>query len=219
MTRIAGTTATTAVPMQGYEEALSKWEPALAVDFSSPFPCRNRNLFAKVRSVYLAFFLDSIKACARDERTRPIELRVQADGGKMNLRPEPGFVGCQTSQTDEDHFETFDMFLASQPEVDIRAFLEKVYDLGQRDLQAATDKVFDTIDRLLCDGRESVCDEILAHVDVTRLPSALLRSFLTITAPAREKLCSRRFFYARAYGEVERQRGADMAKRLLGRLA
>ncbi len=104
-------------------------------------------------------------------------------------------------------------------EFDVRAFLGDVYDLGQRDLQVATDKVFDVIDRLLCDGREEVCDEILASVEIAKLPSALLRSLLTITAPAKERLRSRSSFFAEAYGEVERQRGPDMAKRLLGRLA
>jgi hypothetical protein len=103
--------------------------------------------------------------------------------------------------------------------LDVRTFLEEVYDLGQRDLQAATDKVFDTIDRLLCEGREGLCDEILASVEVGRLPSALLRSFLTITAPAKERLPSRPSFFAMAYPEVERQRGPEMAKRLLGPLA
>lgn len=100
----------------------------------------------------------------------------------------------------------------------VSAFLEDVYDIGQRDIQAATDKVFDTIDRLLCDGREDLCDEILASVEVARLPSALLRSFLTITAPAKDRLRSRSSFFAKAFDEVKRQRGLDLAKRLLGRL-
>jgi hypothetical protein len=104
--------------------------------------------------------------------------------------------------------------------VNIRDFLEDVYGLAARgDLQSATDRVFDTIDRLLCDGSDDICDEILSRVDVPRLPTGVIRSFLTITAPAKERLPSRPSFFAKAQREVTRLRGADMAQRLLGKLA
>src|SRR5437899_2616825 len=44
----------------------------------------------------------------------------------------------------------------------IEDFLQEVYGLaGLNDIESATDRIFDTIDRLLCDGAFTVCDEIL----------------------------------------------------------
>src|SRR5258707_15637905 len=77
----------------------------------------------------------------------------------------------------------------------INEFLEEVYHLAAGDLQSATDTIFETIDRLLLDGAFTVCNEILRCVDVRRLPTALMRSFLTITAAAKDKLPARSAFY------------------------
>jgi hypothetical protein len=277
MTTIEATVATTAVPMQGYEEALlgaevsstrlhelshalqargrsapvaiclrdstrvgtcggrswsvkealppiqcfileSGWDSAPEPEDDRPFECEGYGYLDAVRSAYLSFVLAAIKACAKGESTGLIVLRGQAGlGGKIDLRWKTWISQCQGEwglASEQDCAPTL-----SRSGLDVQAFLEEVYDLGTRDLQTATDRVFDTIDRLLCDGREEVCDQILARVEVARLPTALLRSFLTITAPAKGRLPSRPAFYARAYSELERQRGPDMAKRLLGRLA
>lgn len=98
--------------------------------------------------------------------------------------------------------------------------LEKVYRLAALgDLQAATDKIFDTVDRLLLEGAFPVCDEILRRVDVQRLPTALMRSFLTITAAAKDKLPARKAFYNQVLAEMIRLKGNEKAQRLLEHLA
>jgi len=103
----------------------------------------------------------------------------------------------------------------------IEDFLEEVYRLGDlNDLQGATDRVFKYIDDLLLAGAFPVCNEILERADVKRLSTALMRSFLTITAAAKEKLPARVAFYRDAFAEMVRLKGdADKARRLLGRLA
>ena len=76
------------------------------------------------------------------------------------------------------------------------------------------------LDDLLHEESYDVCDEILKQVDAKKLPSALLRSFLTITAPAKDRLRYRETFYKAAFAEMVRVKG-DVAKaqKLLGRLA
>jgi hypothetical protein len=103
----------------------------------------------------------------------------------------------------------------------IEEFLEEVYRLGDlNDLQGATDKLFKYVDDLLLAGAFPVCNEVLKRVDAKRLPAALMRSFLTITAAAKEKLPARGAFYRDAFSEMVRLKGdADKARRLLGRLA
>jgi len=109
---------------------------------------------------------------------------------------------------------------AEATEGKIEEFLEEVYRLAELNrLQEATDEVFDQMDNLLCGGAFTVCDEILKRVDVRRLPTALLRSFLTITAAAKEKLPARKAFYNKAFAEVTRQKGPEKTHRLLAQLA
>jgi hypothetical protein len=102
-------------------------------------------------------------------------------------------------------------------------FLEEVYDkAGLDDIQGATDRIFDYIDRLLCGGSEDsipVCDEILRRVEVARLPTTLMRSFLTITAAAKDRLPARQAFFTIVEQEMIRQKGAEKAKRLLCNLS
>jgi hypothetical protein len=102
----------------------------------------------------------------------------------------------------------------------IDRFLEAIYDLAVLgDLQAATDQIFETVDRFLLQGAFSTCDEILRRVDVQRLPTALMRSFLTITAPAKDKLPARKAFYDTVLSEMIHLKGKEKAERLLGQLA
>lgn len=103
----------------------------------------------------------------------------------------------------------------------IEEFLEQVYRLGDlNDLQSATDRIFKYIDDLLLAGAFPLCNEILKRADVKRLPTALMRSFLTITAAAKERLPARDAFYRDAFAEMVRLKGdAEKARKLLGRLA
>ena len=102
----------------------------------------------------------------------------------------------------------------------IDEFLDKVYGLAALgNLQEATDTIFETIDRLLLNGEFTLCSEILRGVDERRLPTALMRSFLTITAAAKDRLPARKALYAGVLSEMIRLKGDEIAQRLLGRLA
>jgi hypothetical protein len=175
-----------------------------------------------VRAVWVSLSLAAQKANMIGDLTRPIVLhRAGRLRERVDLRSREWFVQHLSNSIrfwDEDpQPQNFERVAGA--EFDVAAFLDEVYELAQYDLQSATDRIFDRIDRLLCDGREDICDEILSRVDVARLPSALLRSFLTITAPAKHSLPSRRPFFAKAYDEVSQQRGPEMAERLFSRLA
>ncbi len=88
----------------------------------------------------------------------------------------------------------------------------------EKELQAATDQVYELFDRLLTEGSFETCDRILMRVDVGNLSTSLLRSVLTITAAAKEKLKARDDFFTRVEREMIRQRGEETTKRLLSRL-
>ena len=116
--------------------------------------------------------------------------------------------------------------LAREPTIEdietmgIGEFLETVYRLAKLgDLQGATDEVFETVDRLLLGGQFGVCNEILRCVDIHRLPTALMRSFLTITAAATDRMPARKPFYDRVESEMIRLKGKEKAQRILGQLA
>lgn len=99
-------------------------------------------------------------------------------------------------------------------------FLETVYSLvSLNDIESATDRIFDHIDKLLCEGAFVVCDEILRRVDVEKLPTPLMRSFLTITAAAKNKLPSRKALHQEIEHKMVRSKGDEKTKRLIGKLA
>jgi hypothetical protein len=99
-------------------------------------------------------------------------------------------------------------------------FLLEVYRLdASGDLQSATDKVFEYIDRLLVSKLFDVCTEILKRVNIERLSTALMRSFLTITFAAKDQIEERGAFFLRVEKEMIARRGPEVAKRLLLRLA
>ncbi len=138
----------------------------------------------------------------------------------MNLRPDPDAVilGLQWNDSPNSihQIPTLEELQAWTAD----AFLEEVYTLARaNDLEGATDLIFDRIDRLLCDGAFQVCDAILSRVNVKLLPTALMRSFLTITGPAKAKLPARKALFAAVHQEMVRLRGEEKAKRLLDRLA
>jgi hypothetical protein len=98
-------------------------------------------------------------------------------------------------------------------------FLGEVYRLdASKDLGAATDRVYDHIEQLLYEGSFNVCDQILERVDVDRLSTALMRSFLTITAPASDELKARNDLYARIKTAMIDRIGEEKTRRLLSRL-
>lgn len=102
----------------------------------------------------------------------------------------------------------------------IEEFLEEVYRLAKfRNVESATDRVFDFIDKLLCDDEFVICDEILKRVDVDKLPTTLMRSFLTITHAAKGKLPARQALYRKIDRKMAELKGANKAGRIIGSLA
>ncbi|MCA9182226.1 MAG: hypothetical protein KDA51_12260 [Planctomycetales bacterium] len=80
----------------------------------------------------------------------------------------------------------------SQPQSSF-AWLPTVYSLvGQAREEEAADIVFEKIDDLLCAGQFRRCDELLQMVDVKRLDTKVMLSFLAITLAAKDKLPGRR---------------------------
>ena len=98
-------------------------------------------------------------------------------------------------------------------------FLQQVYALARlNDIQGATDLIFSYLDRLLCNGLFYICDDILKRVEIEKLPTTLMRSILSITAPAKDKLPSRRALYERIERRMVELKGQQTTARLLGRL-
>jgi hypothetical protein len=100
-------------------------------------------------------------------------------------------------------------------------FLTRVYLLATQQVShdAATDLVFDHIDRLLQDEKYAEVNAILERVDLVRLPSAVRRSLLTITFPAKEFLPARPPVYAKAVDLLGMAYGRELAVRKLKLLA
>ena len=102
----------------------------------------------------------------------------------------------------------------------INTFLGEVYCLARLgETDAAGYKIFDFLDRVLCDGFFAVCDEILSKVEVEKLPTPLMRSFLSITAPAKKKLPSRAALYKGIEKRMLEERGPEKTRRIIGNLA
>jgi hypothetical protein len=102
----------------------------------------------------------------------------------------------------------------------IEDFLDQIYKLaGAHDTEAATDLIFEHIDRLLCDGLFVVCDDILRKIDVTNLSTSLMRSLLAITAPAKARLPARKALYEDVERVMRLTKGDAKTKRLIQKLA
>ena len=102
----------------------------------------------------------------------------------------------------------------------IPGFLNEVYSLSQiGDTDTAGFKVYDFLDRVLIDGFFAVCNEILSVVDINKLDTKLMDSFLTITAPAKTKLPSRVVLYKKIESKMTALRGPEKTRRILGSLA
>jgi hypothetical protein len=102
----------------------------------------------------------------------------------------------------------------------INTFLGEVYSLAKiGDTDAAGYRIFDFLDRALCDGFFAVCDEILSKVEVEKIPTSLMRSFLSITAPAKRKLPARAALYKKIEQKMIELRGEEKTRRIIGNLA
>jgi len=119
-----------------------------------------------------------------------------------------------------------DLNVAREPTKEDRArrhiptFLNEVYSLSQiAEMDTAGFKIYDFLDRVLIDGFFAVCDEILSKVDVEKLDTRLMDSFLAITAPAKKKLPSRAALYEKIEAKMITLRGPEKTRRILGNLA
>jgi hypothetical protein len=102
----------------------------------------------------------------------------------------------------------------------IPTFLSEVYRLSQLgDTDTAGFKIYDFLDRVLIDGFFAVCDNILSKVDVEKLDTKLMRSFLSITTPAKKKLPSRAVLYKKIEAKMLVLRGEEKSRRILANLA
>jgi hypothetical protein len=109
--------------------------------------------------------------------------------------------------------------ISSSQTLSIVSFLDEIYDLSQAgDTETATDKIFDTIDRLLINECFTIVDVILHDVDVDRIDTGLMRSFLTITCPAKGKLPSRESLYKKIEAKMIYLKGQEGADRIIGLL-
>lgn len=100
---------------------------------------------------------------------------------------------------------------------DIDNFLDKVYLLSRLDkVDSATDLIFDYIDWLLRAGEFNTCNELLLRVDVEKLTTTLMLSFLTITAAAKSKLGARSDMYQRVESRMTRLMDGDVTRHLIG---
>ena len=72
---------------------------------------------------------------------------------------------------------------------------------------------------MLIDGFFAICNEILSEVDVETLDTKLMRSFLSITAPAKKKLPSRVALYKKIEAKMLVLRGPEKTRRIIGSLA
>lgn len=97
--------------------------------------------------------------------------------------------------------------------------LDKVYELCENgDTDAAGDIVFDKIDRALCDGKFVEINEVLKKVQIKKLTTSLMRSFLCITHCAKHLLP----YYNKLYEDIEQEmilvRGQPATSRILKNL-
>lgn len=102
----------------------------------------------------------------------------------------------------------------------IEKYLEEIYELAAEGfIEEATDLIFDGIDDLLCESSFLTVDEILQKVEVSKLPTTLMRSFLTITVAAKDLLPSRPKLYIEIWNKMEGIKGREKTQQILGGLS
>lgn len=98
-------------------------------------------------------------------------------------------------------------------------FLNEVYHYeSSGEIEIGMSFTFDVINRLLCDGKYDICDEILRSVDESKLTARLLLTFLTITNAAKHELNNRKNYYNRAWKRIETLEGKFKTKQILQNL-
>jgi hypothetical protein len=75
--------------------------------------------------------------------------------------------------------------------------------------------IFDLVQGLLRDGDFPACDRLLSMVDISRLKSALMITFLSTTFTAKNKLRAREDYYSRVLAHLIAERGTNRATKLL----
>jgi hypothetical protein len=196
----------------------------------APVPPVGRCVDARVRPAINARLLTKWKAAttstgsnARRERLREKKIRNQIAHYRLS-KPEAYALfkestcrswGTMTQTTKPLSYE--DVKEMKNAEAD--EFLDGVYQLDELgETQLATFRVFDQIESLLHEGAFTVCDTLLERIVVRRLSTSLMRSFLTITFPAKDKLPSRAKLLGQIQSEMTRIRGAEITRRLLSKL-
>lgn len=91
----------------------------------------------------------------------------------------------------------------------VPGFLSGIYDVSRQSDRKAIDVTFKYVNTLLIEGRFDVCDEILLQLDLRKLSPALMIAFLTITAPAKDKLPNRPLFYSRVWQALQAKKGEN----------
>jgi hypothetical protein len=100
-----------------------------------------------------------------------------------------------------------------------KEFLEEVYRLNNEGtIEDATDLIFSTIDRLLCGNEFSAIDNILINIDIEKLSTSLMRSFLTITYAGKDHLKNRDDFYNIVEVKMKELKGEEKTKKILKEL-
>jgi hypothetical protein len=181
-------------------------------------PAINARLLAKSRAA-----TTSMGSNGRRERLREKKIRNQIAHYRLS-KPEAYALfkestcrswGTMTQTTTPlSHEDVKEMKNAEADE-----FLEGVYQLDKLgETQLASFRVFDQIESFLYEGAFPVCNSLLERIVVTRLSTSLMRSFLTITFPAKDKLPSRATLFGHIEREMTRIRGAEITRRLLSKL-
>lgn len=97
--------------------------------------------------------------------------------------------------------------------------LDRVYELcDNSDIEGVTDLIFDKIDRAMIDGRFEEINELFQKINVKRLNTFAMRSFLCISHCAKHRLP----YYSMLYEDIEREmtllRGQPVTSRILKNL-
>ncbi len=102
----------------------------------------------------------------------------------------------------------------------IDGFLDNVYMLSKiGDDDSAGIEIFDFLDRLLADGNFGPCNDLLAKVDINLLDTKVMRSLLSVTAPAKKHLPARALLFERIEKRMIELRGELKTHIIIGPLA
>lgn len=148
------------------------------------------------------------------------------DSSVLSGQPVLDFHEIVLPTIDDSHRLREEENIARQPTKEDRArrhidtFLKEVYSLSQiGDTDTAGFQIFDFLDRVLLDGFFAVCNDVLSTVNIDKLDTKLMRSFLSITAPAKGKLPARAALFKNIEAKMKSLRGEEKTRRIIGNLA